>query len=68
MIHSLGWYSEDGKTTIDYRPIHYYTLDADEMESVPPRAVTSFPAPIYFISDYPYPKKGGREHDLTAHG
>ena len=36
MKHTLGWYDEKGVTTIDYRPIHYHTLDATEMESVPP--------------------------------
>ena len=37
MKHTLGWYDENsGKTTIGYRPIHNYTLDADECAVVPP--------------------------------
>jgi len=38
MKHTLGWCSDEGKTTIGYRPIHYHTLDKDEMDSVPPAA------------------------------
>merc|ERR1711871_276994 len=38
MKHTLGWCSDEGKVTIDYRPIHYHTLDAEEMDSVPPAA------------------------------
>eukprot|EP01049_Picozoa_sp_SAG25_P011291 SAG25_NODE_1356_length_3210_cov_12.012215_1_plen_30_part_10 len=30
MKHTLGWCSDEGKTTIGYRPIHYHTLDKDE--------------------------------------
>ena len=29
--------NDAGKTTIDYRPVHMYTLD-DEVEAVPPKA------------------------------
>ena len=35
MKHSLAYY-KDGVTEIKYRPTHQYTLDASEMESVPP--------------------------------
>jgi succinate dehydrogenase / fumarate reductase flavoprotein subunit len=35
--HTLAWLGEDGEPTIDYRPVHYYTL-TDEMEVVPPKA------------------------------
>ncbi|WP_242107835.1 succinate dehydrogenase flavoprotein subunit [Luteimonas aquatica] len=35
--HTLCWVGDDGKTTIDYRPVHMYTLD-DEVEVVPPKA------------------------------
>merc|ERR1711871_48852 len=38
MKHTLGWCNDEGKTTIGYRPIHYHTLDKDEMDSVPPAA------------------------------
>ena len=38
MKHTLGWCSDDGKVTIDYRPVHYHTLDASEQESFPPKA------------------------------
>ena len=30
MKHTLGWCTDDGKVTIDYRPVHYHTLDASE--------------------------------------
>ncbi|WP_027079842.1 succinate dehydrogenase flavoprotein subunit [Luteimonas mephitis] len=33
--HSLCWVDDEGKTRIDYRPVHMYTLD-DEVEVVPP--------------------------------
>ena len=26
MKHTLGWCTDDGKVTIDYRPVHYHTL------------------------------------------
>ena len=35
--HTLCWLDDAGKTTIDYRPVHMYTLD-DEVEAVPPKA------------------------------
>ncbi|MDC7805332.1 succinate dehydrogenase flavoprotein subunit [Luteimonas sp BLCC-B24] len=35
--HTLCWLDDAGKTTIDYRPVHMYTLD-DEVEPVPPKA------------------------------
>jgi succinate dehydrogenase / fumarate reductase flavoprotein subunit len=34
--HSLCWVADDGRTHIDYRPVHMYTLD-DEVEVVPPK-------------------------------
>ena len=37
MKHSLCTVGEDGSTSIDYRPVHLYTLD-DEVEMVPPKA------------------------------
>jgi succinate dehydrogenase (ubiquinone) flavoprotein subunit len=37
MKHTLSYF--DGKkTTLKYRPIHYYTLDEDECKTVPPMA------------------------------
>jgi succinate dehydrogenase (ubiquinone) flavoprotein subunit len=39
MKHTLAYYDEgEGKTTINYRPIHYYTLDEEECKTVPPVA------------------------------
>jgi len=35
--HTLCWVGDDGKTSIDYRPVHMYTLD-DDVEVVPPKA------------------------------
>jgi succinate dehydrogenase / fumarate reductase flavoprotein subunit len=35
--HTLAWLGEKGEPTIDYRPVHYYTL-TDEVEVVPPKA------------------------------
>jgi succinate dehydrogenase / fumarate reductase, flavoprotein subunit len=35
--HTLAWLGEDGEPTLDYRPVHYYTL-TDEVEVVPPKA------------------------------
>ncbi|HTM70790.1 MAG TPA: FAD-binding protein, partial [Luteimonas sp.] len=37
MKHSLCRVAEDGSTTIEYRPVHLYTLD-DDVEMVPPKA------------------------------
>jgi len=37
MKHTLTWYDEGtGQTTIDYRPVHSYTLDEKEFASVKP--------------------------------
>jgi succinate dehydrogenase / fumarate reductase, flavoprotein subunit len=36
MKHSLCWVGSDGATSIDYRPVHMYTLD-DDVEVVPPK-------------------------------
>jgi succinate dehydrogenase / fumarate reductase flavoprotein subunit len=38
MKHTLSWLSPKGETTIDYRPVHLYTLG--EVEFVPPKART----------------------------
>mmetsp|Transcript_25546 Transcript_25546/g.43568 ORF Transcript_25546/g.43568 Transcript_25546/m.43568 type:complete len:422 (-) Transcript_25546:198-1463(-) len=39
MKHTMAYFDEDtGKTTIDYRPVHYYTLDEAECSVVPPVA------------------------------
>ncbi|WP_133511613.1 succinate dehydrogenase flavoprotein subunit [Candidatus Thiosymbion oneisti] len=35
--HTLAWLGETGEPTIDYRPVHDYTL-TDEVEVVPPKA------------------------------
>ena len=35
--HSLSWLDNGGKVTIDYRPVHMYTL-TDDVEVVPPKA------------------------------
>ena len=37
MKHTATWLSEAGEVTIDYRPVHMYTL-TDEVEVVPPKA------------------------------
>lgn len=37
MKHTLG-YVENGKVTLDYRPVHHGTLDENEMPHVPPFA------------------------------
>jgi succinate dehydrogenase / fumarate reductase, flavoprotein subunit len=36
MKHTIAWIDDKGKTTIDYRPVHEYTL-TDEVEFVPPK-------------------------------
>lgn len=37
MKHTIAYHdTASGKTTIDYRPTHQYTLDAKEMETIPP--------------------------------
>ena len=37
MKHTVIWLSDAGEVTIDYRPVHMYTL-TDEVEVVPPKA------------------------------
>ncbi len=37
MKHSVVWIDDKGKTTIDYRPVHLYSL-TDEVKPVPPKA------------------------------
>ncbi|NBX41205.1 MAG: succinate dehydrogenase/fumarate reductase flavoprotein subunit, partial [Gammaproteobacteria bacterium] len=39
MKHTLIWVDEQGKTRIDYRPVHLNTL-TNEVEPVPPKART----------------------------
>ncbi len=36
MKHTVIWRDDDGKTTIDYRPVHLYTL-TDEVDVIPPK-------------------------------
>jgi succinate dehydrogenase / fumarate reductase flavoprotein subunit len=37
MKHTLSWLDADGRISIDYRPVHLYTL-TDDVEVVPPKA------------------------------
>ena len=37
MKHSLAWLDEQGKTMIDYRPVHLNTL-SNEVQAIPPKA------------------------------
>ena len=37
MKHTLAWIAKDGKTTIDYRPVHDYTMTND-VQYIPPKA------------------------------
>jgi succinate dehydrogenase / fumarate reductase flavoprotein subunit len=37
MKHTLAWVDQGGKVTLDYRPVHLYTL-TDDVEVVPPKA------------------------------
>jgi succinate dehydrogenase / fumarate reductase flavoprotein subunit len=37
MKHTIAWCEEDGKVTIDYRPVHLQTL-TNEVQSFPPKA------------------------------
>jgi succinate dehydrogenase / fumarate reductase flavoprotein subunit len=37
MKHSLAWVNEKGEVTLDYRPVHTYTL-TDEVEYIAPKA------------------------------
>jgi succinate dehydrogenase / fumarate reductase flavoprotein subunit len=39
MKHSLAWISEAGESTLDYRPVHTYTL-TDDIEYIAPKART----------------------------
>ena len=36
-VHIGNHFDDDGKVTIDYRPVHMYTL-TDDVEVVPPKA------------------------------
>ena len=35
--HTLSWLDDEGRVTLDYRPVHMYTL-TDDVEVVPPKA------------------------------
>ncbi len=35
--HTLSWLDNGGNVTLDYRPVHMYTL-TDDVEVVPPKA------------------------------
>ena len=37
MKHTLAWVNEDGSVTLDYRPVHTYTLTS-EVEYIEPKA------------------------------
>jgi succinate dehydrogenase / fumarate reductase flavoprotein subunit len=37
MKHTLSWLDKDGTVTLDYRPVHLYTL-TDDVDVVPPKA------------------------------
>jgi succinate dehydrogenase / fumarate reductase flavoprotein subunit len=37
MKHTLAWIDHDGKTSIDYRPVHDYTMTND-VQYIPPKA------------------------------
>ena len=37
MKHTLSWLGADGKVTIDYRPVHDYTMTND-VQYIPPKA------------------------------
>jgi succinate dehydrogenase / fumarate reductase, flavoprotein subunit len=39
MKHTLSWLSADGEVSLDYRPVHLYTL-TDEIDVIPPKART----------------------------
>ena len=36
MKHTLAWIDDKGKVTIDYRPVHAYTL-TDEIDYIEPK-------------------------------
>jgi succinate dehydrogenase / fumarate reductase flavoprotein subunit len=36
MKHTLSWHKQDGSVTLDYRPVHLYTL-TDDVDVVPPK-------------------------------
>merc|ERR1711871_497256 len=39
MEHTMSYFDDDtGKTTIEYRPVHDWTLDSEEVDTVPPVA------------------------------
>lgn len=39
MKHTLSWMARpEDKVKLDYRPVHYYTLDENECKTVPPVA------------------------------
>jgi succinate dehydrogenase / fumarate reductase flavoprotein subunit len=35
--HTLAWLNDKGELTLDYRPVHLYTL-TDEVKPIPPKA------------------------------
>jgi succinate dehydrogenase / fumarate reductase flavoprotein subunit len=37
MKHTLAWFEETGKVTIDYRPVHNYTM-TNEIQYIAPKA------------------------------
>jgi succinate dehydrogenase / fumarate reductase, flavoprotein subunit len=37
MKHTLSWVDEQGKVSLDYRPVHLNTLTSD-VEAIPPKA------------------------------
>ena len=37
MKHTLAWIDQNGQTTIDYRPVHNYTMTND-VQYIPPKA------------------------------
>ena len=37
MKHTLCWVDEESRVTIDYRPVHLYTL-TDDVDVIPPKA------------------------------
>jgi succinate dehydrogenase / fumarate reductase, flavoprotein subunit len=37
MKHTLAWIDDGGKTSIDYRPVHDYTMTND-VQYIPPKA------------------------------
>ena len=37
MKHTMAWYNQDGSVSLDYRPVHEYTM-TDEIEYIKPKA------------------------------